>query len=71
MWQNIGYVLIGLGVLALVGWAIQGFFAASDIPVLIRVAVGVLGLGVLILIVVAIKDRITKAKDEDFEGVDK
>ena len=69
MWQNIGFILIGLGVLALIGWAVQGFFMSSDIPVLIRVAVGVMGVGVLILIGVAIKDRIKKAKDEDFKGV--
>ena len=71
MWQNIAYILIGLGVLALVGWAVQSFFTASEIPVAIRVAVGILGLGVLILIVVAIKDRISRAKDEDFKGVNK
>jgi hypothetical protein len=71
MWQNIGFILLGLGVLALLGWAVEGFFMSGDIPVLIRVAVGVMGLGVLILIGVAIKDRIKKAKDEDFKGVDK
>ncbi len=48
-----------------------GFFTSDEIPVLIRVAVGVIGLGMLILIGVAIKDRISKAKGEHFEGVDK
>lgn len=71
MWQNAAFILIGLGILALIGWAVQGFFTSDEIPVLIRVAVGVMGVGVLILIGVAIKDRITKSKDEDFEGVDK
>jgi hypothetical protein len=71
MWQNAGFILIGLGILALIGWAVEGFFMSGDIPVLIRIAVGVMGLGVLILIGVAIKDRIKKAKDEDFKGVDK
>ena len=71
MWQNAAYILIGLGILALIGWAVQGFFTSDDIPVLIRVAVGVMGVGVLILIGVAIKDRISRAKDEDFKGVDK
>ena len=71
MWQNAAYILIGLGILALIGWAVQGFFTSDEIPVLIRVAVGVMGAGVLILIGVAIKDRISRAKDEDFEGVDK
>ena len=71
MWQNFAFILIGLGVLALIGWAVPGFFASDEIPVLIRAAVGVMGVGVLILIGVAIKDRITKSKDEDFKGVDK
>jgi len=71
MWQNAAYILIGLGILALIGWAVQGFFTSDDIPVLIRAAVGVMGVGVLILIGVAIKDRISRAKDEDLKGVDK
>jgi hypothetical protein len=29
------------------------------------------GVGVLILIIVAIRDRIVKAKDEDFKGVER
>ena len=69
MWQNIGFILIGLGVLALIGWAVQGFFTSSEIPLLIRIAVGAVGLGILILLGVAIKDRVSKAKDEDFKGV--
>ena len=71
MWQNFAFILIGLGILALIGWAVQGFFTSDDIPVLIRVAVGVMGVGVLILIGVAIKDRITRSKEEDFKVVDK
>jgi hypothetical protein len=71
MWQNIAFILMGLGVLALVGWAVEGFFTASDIPLLIRIAVGAIGVGVLILIGVAIKDRLTKAKTEDFKGVER
>ena len=71
MWQNIALVLVGIGVLALIGWAAQAFFMADDIPLLIRIAVGAIGVGVLILIVVAIKDRLAKAKDEDFKGVER
>ena len=71
MWQNIAFILMGLGVLALIGWAVQGFFMASDIPLLIRIAVGAIGAGVLILLGVAIKDRINKAKTEDFKEVER
>ncbi len=71
MWQNVAFILIGIGILAVIGWAVEGFFTASDIPLLIRIAVGVVGVGVLILIIVAIRDRIVKAKDEDFKGVER
>ena len=71
MWQKIAYSLIGLGVLALIGWWVKAFFMASDIPLLIRIAVGVVGGGFLILLGIVIKDRIAKAKTEDFKGVEK
>jgi hypothetical protein len=71
MWQNIAYILIGLGLLALIGWAVSGFFTSADIPLAVRIAVGVIGAGVLILIIVAVRDRLKKARTEDFKGVDK
>ncbi len=71
MWQNIAFILMGLGVLALIGWGVRGFFMSSEIPLLVRIAVGAIGVGVLILLGVAIKDRLTKAKDEDFKGVER
>ncbi len=69
--QNVAFVLIGVGVLALVGWALQAFFTASEIHILIRIAVGAVGAGVLVLIGIAIKDRLTKGKKEDLKEVDK
>jgi hypothetical protein len=71
MWQNISFILIGIGILVLIGWGVKGFFMAADIPILIRIAVGAIGVGVLILIGVAIKDRLAKAKTEDFKGVER
>ncbi len=71
MWQKVALILIGLGVLVLIGWSAQGFFMASDIPILIRIAVGAIGVGVLVLIGVAIKDRLAKAKTEDFKEVER
>ena len=71
MWQNIAFSLIGVGILVLIGWSAQGFFTASDIPLLIRIAVGVIGAGILLLVTVAIRDRCKKAKKESFEEVDR
>ncbi|MFC1993601.1 hypothetical protein ACFLV3_07365 [Chloroflexota bacterium] len=71
MWQNVAFILIGLGILALIGWSFQGFITASDIPLLIRIAVSATGIGLLILIGIAIKERLAKAKTENFKEVDK
>ena len=69
--QNLAFILIGLGILALIGWGVKGFFTASDIPLLIRIAVGAIGVGVLVLIGIATKDRLKKAKAENFKEVEK
>ncbi len=71
MWQKVAFILIGLGTLVLIGWGVKGFFTASDIPLLIRIAAGGIGAGVLIILGAVIKDRLAKAKTEDFKGVDK
>ena len=69
--QNIAFILIGLGVLTLIGWGVQDFFIASDIPLLIRISVGAISVGILVLIGVAIRDRLAKAKTEDSEEVER
>lgn len=71
MLQNVALIVIGLGVLVLIGWAIKGFFMAGEIPILIRIAVGAIGAGILVLLGITIKDRLAKAKTEDFKGVEK
>ena len=67
--QNAAFILIGLGILALIGWGVQGFFMASEISLLVRIAVGAVAVGVLILIGVAIKDRLRKARKDEFKEV--
>ena len=71
MWQKVALILIGIGTLVLIGWSIQVFFTDSEIPLLIRIAVGAIGAGVLVLLGVAIKDRLAKAKTEDFKEVER
>ena len=71
MWQNIAFILIGVGILVLIGWAVKGFFMASDIPLLVRIAVVIIAVGVLVLIGVVIKDRVKKAKSDKFKEVEK
>ncbi len=69
--QNLAFILIGIGVLTLVGYALQGFFTDSEIYIFIRIAIGAAGIGVLILFGLAIKDRLKRVKTGDFKEVDK
>ena len=71
MWQNVALFLMGLGMLALIGWGATVFFSSSEIPLVVRIAVGAIGIGILIIIGVAIKDRIKKAKTDDFKEVER
>jgi len=71
MWQNAAFILIGLGILALIGWGVKGFFLATDIPLLVRIAVGAISTGVLVLLGIVIKDRLSKAKTDKFKGVER
>jgi len=67
----VAFILIGIGLLVLIGWGAIAFFMASDIPVFIRIAGGVIGAGVIVLIGIAIKDKLSKAKKEDFKEIEK
>ena len=71
MLQKTAFVLIAAGILVLIGWGAKGFFTAADIPIWIRIAVGAIGAGVIILIGVVIKDRLSKQGKEDFKEVDR
>jgi len=71
MWQNIAFALIGIGALVLLGWAVKDFFMSSEVPLIIRIAVGAISVGILFLIGIAAKDRIAKAKKENFKEIEK
>ncbi len=67
--QKAAFILICLGILVLIGWSVKGFFMADDISLLVKIATGAVGVGVLILIGVAIKDRLRRAKTDEFKEV--
>jgi len=69
--QNALFVIIGLAVLALIGWLAKGFFTAAEIALWIRIIVGIAAVAIVILLGIAIKDRIAQAKKEDFREIDK
>ena len=70
MFQKLAFALIGLGGLALIGWAVRGFFASPEIPLVVRIAVGAIAVGIVILLGVAIRDKLGKAKKKAFKEVD-
>ena len=69
--QKAAFVIIILGVLALVGWLAKGFFTATEVALAVRIIVGVVAVAGVVLLGIAIRDRIKQAKDEDFKGVDR
>ena len=70
MLQKLAFVLIGLGGLALIGWMVRGFFSSPEVPLVVRIAVGAIAVGILVLFGVAIRDRLAKSKKQDFKEVD-
>jgi hypothetical protein len=70
MLQKLAFALIGLGGLALIGWVVSGFFTSSEVPLVVRIAVGVIAVGILVLFGVAIRERVAKANNQDFKEVD-
>ena len=68
---NAIFIVIGLAILALIGWMAQGFFTAAAVPLIFRILVGIVAVGGVTLLLIVIKDRIAESKKEDFKGVDK
>jgi arginine exporter protein ArgO len=71
MLQNVIYIVIGLRVLVLIGWGVWGFFSASEVALWVRIIIGVIGAGFLILLGIAIRDRLKKDKTDKFKEVEK
>jgi len=68
---GIGVIIIGSAILALMGWGLRGFFADADVHLGLKVAMGVIGGGVLFLVVKLTKDRLTRAKKDKAGEVEK
>ena len=68
---NVIFIVIGLAILALIGWLAQGFFTSDEIPLVFRILVGIVAVGGVTLLGIVIKDRVVKAKKEDFKEVER
>ena len=71
MWQKVAFILIGIGVVVIIYYGVKGFFLSADVPLAVRIAIGIIGFGILVLLGIAIKDRRKKAKTEDFKEIEK
>ena len=71
MLQNALFIIIGLAVLALIGWLARGFFTSVEIALFVRIIVGIVAVAGVALLGIVIKDRIAQVKKEDFKEVDK
>jgi len=67
MLQKIGLCFMLIGTLLLCGWGLKGFFADSLIPLPLRLGVGAIGAGIIIILAALIWGRLTKAKEEKGE----
>jgi len=64
MLVKLSFGLIIIGVLVLVGWALKGFFGDPNVPLLLRIAVGAVGAGFILLLAAVTRDRILKSRNE-------
>jgi len=69
--MQIGIIIAGIIILCLMGFGMRGFFANPDVHIGLRIGVGIIGGGVLWLVIRTIRARITKAKTEKAEEVEK
>ena len=68
--QRIAFTMIAIGVLIVIGYAAWEFFGASEVPLALRIAAGVVGVGLVTLLVAAIRDRAKSKKGEHFKEMD-
>ena len=68
---NTIFIIIGLAVLVLIGWVAKAFFLAAEISIFVRILVGIVIVGGVVLLGIVIRDRILQAKNEDFKEVEK
>ena len=66
-----GIIIAGIIILCLLGFGMRDFFANPDVHIGVRIGVGIIGGGVLWLVIRTIRARITKAKTEKAEEVEK
>jgi hypothetical protein len=68
---GLGIIIVGTAILVLLGWGCRGFFVNPDVHLALRVVVGAIGVGVLIIVIRVVKDRLARMKAAKFKEVKK
>lgn len=69
--RSVGYVLLSLGFIILLGylifWTVNCWFCDATIPIIIRVGVGLGSLGIVILIVSTVREKILMRRFDQYK----
>ena len=65
--QTVGVVLLVLGILIIAGFGIYRLMILEDIPLVIRIALSIIGAGALVIILALIRERTIDIKKEKRE----
>ena len=73
--KQIAWVLVIAGSLVVLGfgayYSIKDFFSEPDIPIAVKVAIPTVIIGLVLLNIAVLKDRLRERKAEDFRKVDR
>ncbi len=69
-WLWIGGAILAAGLLVLGGFWVNAIVRADDVPLLIKVALLALPVGLAVFLAAALRDRIIQKKQENFLEVD-
>jgi Ni/Fe-hydrogenase subunit HybB-like protein len=71
MWQKASWGLIAVGTLVLAAWGLWEFLKADEIPLFVRAASGAIGVGLVVMIGIVLKDRLKQARTDEFKEVER
>ena len=69
--RKLGFILMIAGLVVVLGYSIYYFVIVSDIPLAIRVAVPAMLLGLILLLVSVVRERLEASKKETFKEIEK
>jgi hypothetical protein len=69
--RGVGYILLSLGVMFLMGyvlfWAVDCWFCDASVPIIVRLGVGLGCLGVVVLVVSTVREKILMRRYDQYK----